>query len=485
MNVHKKHFDRGYTPENYEVQIMQNASIMGGYPGYGLFLSTVIGQSSDEQLMWWLPRTLTCQITGCYAQTELGHGSNVRGLETTATFDRATKAFILDTPTLTSMKFWPSSMVSATHAVVYAQLRIDGKNYGLHVFMVQLRDEALRPLPGIEVGDVGTKMGELMIDIGYLRMKHVHVPLNCLMGKRQHVTEDGRYVKHGADGSADGSSVAEKGADKSAYLTMMMARTTMIGGAAGALSKACTIAVRYAAVRKQGFKDATEKEEVPILDYKYTQYRLLKQLGFAIANKFACNYFLTRLGDFKDLAGSGGKQIGGFDDISELHATAAGMKGFCCERAALGIEDCRKACGGHGYLLSSGIAALEADYKWRATAEGDTVVMLLETAKYLIKSVQEARKGVALIGLAQCLAVIGQPGFDVKTTTPPKPTTTEGWLDIAFLQKLFEARTIAAVYSADQALSERTRAGQDARAAFADCTLQVRLWPLGCWSGLA
>ena len=28
------------------------------------------------------------------------------------------------------------------------------------------------------------------------------------------------------------------GADKSAYLTMMMARTTMIGGAAGALSKA-------------------------------------------------------------------------------------------------------------------------------------------------------------------------------------------------------------------------------------------------------
>ena len=240
-----------------------------------------------------------------------------------------------------------------------------------------------------------------------------------------------------------------------------------------AAAQACTIAVRYAAVRKQGFKDTSEKEEVAILDYKFTQYRLLKQLGFAIANKFACNYFLSRLGDFKDLVGGGSNQIAGFDDISELHATAAGMKGFCCERAAVGIEDCRKACGGHGYLLSSGIAALEADYKWRATAEGDTVVMLLETAKYLIKSVQEARKGVALIGLAQCLAVIGQPGFDLARTAPPKPTSAEGWLDIAFLQKLFEARTIAAVYSADQALSERTRAGRDARGAFADCTLQM------------
>ena len=111
-------------------------------------------------------RTLTCEITGAYAQTELGHGSNVRGIETTATFDKATQTFILHSPTLTSMKFWPSSMVSATHAVVYAQLVIEGKGYGRHVFMVQLRDENLKPLPGIEVGDVGTKLGELSVDIG-------------------------------------------------------------------------------------------------------------------------------------------------------------------------------------------------------------------------------------------------------------------------------------------------------------------------------
>ena len=36
--------------------------------------------------------------------TEIGHGSNVPGLETTATFDEASDQFIIHTPTLTATK---------------------------------------------------------------------------------------------------------------------------------------------------------------------------------------------------------------------------------------------------------------------------------------------------------------------------------------------------------------------------------------------
>ena len=37
--------------------------------------------------------------------------------------------------------------------------------------LAQLRDEDLRPLPGVEVGDIGTKAGDNFVDIGYLRLQ--------------------------------------------------------------------------------------------------------------------------------------------------------------------------------------------------------------------------------------------------------------------------------------------------------------------------
>lgn len=37
----------------------------------------------------------------------MGHGTFVRGLETTATYDPSTKEFVLNSPTLTSYKWWP------------------------------------------------------------------------------------------------------------------------------------------------------------------------------------------------------------------------------------------------------------------------------------------------------------------------------------------------------------------------------------------
>ena len=62
------------------------------------------------QLMWWGPSALMMKIVGCYAQTELGHGSNVRGLQTIATYDAQTQEFILSTPTLLAIKWWPGTL---------------------------------------------------------------------------------------------------------------------------------------------------------------------------------------------------------------------------------------------------------------------------------------------------------------------------------------------------------------------------------------
>lgn len=141
------------------------ASISGEPNVYGLhdsmFLVTLREQGTPEQHKLFLEPAEAAKYIGCYAQTELGHGSNVRGLETTATWSPEDKTFIINSPTLTASKWWIGSLGrTANHAVVMAQLYVNGKNQGPHPFVVQIRDlKTHEPLENIYVGDIGPKFG--------------------------------------------------------------------------------------------------------------------------------------------------------------------------------------------------------------------------------------------------------------------------------------------------------------------------------------
>lgn len=131
-------------------------------PGpYGLhesmFLITLRDQGNSEQHEKFLKPAQDYKYIGCYAQTELGHGSNVRGLETTATWNAEDKTFTIHSPTLTASKWWIGSLGrTANHAVVMAQLIIGGKGYGPHPFVVHIRDlKTHEPLENIHIGDIG------------------------------------------------------------------------------------------------------------------------------------------------------------------------------------------------------------------------------------------------------------------------------------------------------------------------------------------
>lgn len=118
-----------------------------------------MAQGSPELIRDFGALTANRGILGCYLQTELGHGTNVSHLETTATYIPETKEFEIHSPTLTSSKWWIGGLgKTATHGVVQAKLILDGKDYGPHLFFVQLRSMGVYPLLSRLVNHVPTSL---------------------------------------------------------------------------------------------------------------------------------------------------------------------------------------------------------------------------------------------------------------------------------------------------------------------------------------
>lgn len=320
MDVHWEHLQRNYRPRGQDMTFMSGAKFGNTGPlslHYGVFMSTLRSQTSLEQRSWWVDAGMKLNFIGCYAQTELGHGSNVRGLQTTATFHPSgTKGgdgeWELNTPTLQSTKWWSTGMYSATHAAVYAQMILNGEKKGVHVYFVQLRGVDLKPLPGISMGDIGPKLGDNDTSIGYLRMKNVRVPRRHLMEARSHVLPDGTYV-HGPPSPTNmnmndnkkhktktNPTKNTKNAKKnvSHYITMLKTRIGLTNTAGSALAKGCTIAARYSAVRLQGFQTGTagvmNSPEAQILDYQNQLFRVLQWTSTAYAIKFVARWLLNK-----------------------------------------------------------------------------------------------------------------------------------------------------------------------------------------------
>lgn len=105
------HFSESLGALRKVVNLMRGASAVSeGYPfavHFSMFLPTILSQGTVEQQKKWAPKALNLDIIGTYAQTELGHGTFIRGLETRADFDPRKNEFILSSPTRSSYKWWP------------------------------------------------------------------------------------------------------------------------------------------------------------------------------------------------------------------------------------------------------------------------------------------------------------------------------------------------------------------------------------------
>ncbi|KAM4692043.1 peroxisomal acyl-coenzyme A oxidase 1 isoform 2-T2 [Rhinophrynus dorsalis] len=357
---------------------------------YSMFSNMLANQCMDSQREKWLPLAKRLQVIGTYAQTELGHGTHLRGLETTATYDPSTQEFILNSPTVSSIKWWPGGLgKTSNHAVVLAQLYTQGECKGLHAFIVPIRQLGTHePLPGVVVGDIGPKFGFDETDNGFLKFDKVRIPRENMLMKYAQVEPDGTYVKPLSD--------------KLTYGTMVFIRSMIVGDSAQSLSRACTIAIRYSAVRHQSEIRSGEPEP-QILDFQTQQYKLFPLLATAYAFQFVGAYMNQTYHRI-----TGDIQQGNLNELPELHALSAGLKAFTTWAASTGIEECRMACGGHGYSRCSGIPDIYVTFTPACTYEGENTVMMLQTARFLVKSYTAAISGERLDGMVSYLNDVSQ-----------------------------------------------------------------------------
>jgi acyl-CoA oxidase len=343
----------------------------------GMFIPTIQGQGDKEQQKHWLPMCTKLQCIGTYAQTELGHGTYIRGLETTATYDAEKEEFVVHSPTLTSTKWWPGGMgKTATHAVVMARLVTGGKDVGPHAFIVQIRrNEDHQAMPGVTAGDIGPKMGYNAVDNGFLRFDHVRVPRRAMLMKHSKVDPDGTYHP---------PPVA-----KASYGTMVFVRSDIVMNAALYMKKAVTIAIRYNLVRRQSNPGGEKSSggpgqkglELQVIDYQHSQRSLFPVLARAFA--FHCTSDYMRRMYFRYEKTS--RVNGDYSALPELHATSSGLKAYCSWATKDAIELCRLCCGGQGFMALAGFGTTFGNYAPNATYEGDNNVLCLQTARYLLK----------------------------------------------------------------------------------------------------
>ncbi|KAL6084014.1 hypothetical protein STEG23_002533, partial [Scotinomys teguina] len=341
---------------------------------HGIAMSALRSLGSDEQIAKWDQLGKNFQIITTYAQTELGHGTYLRGLETEATYDAATQEFVIHSPTMTATKWWPGDLGrSVTHAIVLAQLICSGAQHGMHAFMVPIRSlQDHTPLPGITVGDIGPKMGLEHVDNGFLRLNHVRVPRENMLSRFAEVLPDGTYQRVGTA--------------QSNYLAMLVTRVQLLlKGILPYLQKSCVIAMRYSVIRHQSHLRPSDPE-AKILDYQTQQQKLLPQLAMS----YAFHFLATGLLEFFHRSYSAILNRD-FSLLPELHALSTGMKAMISDFCTQGAEICRRACGGHGYSKLSGLPTLVTEVTASCTYEGENTVLYLQVARFLMKSYLQAR----------------------------------------------------------------------------------------------
>lgn len=132
---------------------------------YSLWGGSVAFMGTAPHHRRWLDDIDSLRLPGCFAMTELGHGSNVQGLRTEALLDKARDEWVVSTPDDSAIKWWIGNAAEdGVMSTVFARLLVpdaQGRvvDHGVHALVVPIRDGRGTVLPGVDIRDCGYKVG--------------------------------------------------------------------------------------------------------------------------------------------------------------------------------------------------------------------------------------------------------------------------------------------------------------------------------------
>ncbi len=430
---------------DFDLSLVVKTGVQFGLFGGALYF---LGTARHREL---LPRVATAALPGCFAMTETGHGSNVRALETTATFDQDADAWIINTPSDAGRKdYIGNAACHARVAVVFAQLHIADVSYGVHAFLVPIRGDDGQPAPGVSIEDCGEKMGLSGVDNGRLRFADVRVPRDNLLDRYASVSRRGEYSS--PIPSADRRFFTMIG-------TLVAGRVSVACGGVAAARVALTVAIRYATRRRQ-FGPA-DGHEVPILDYQTHQLRLMPALAAAYALTFALRDLTARyLARDESTA-------------REVETRAAALKAAATWYATATIQRCRECCGGAGYLAVNRFTALKADTDVFTTFEGDNTVLMQLAAKGLLSEYKAQLGSTRITSILRHLVARASAGVKELDPVSSRLRSAAHLRDPDVQQELLDHRYDRLLWSVADRLRRQITGGVDSFTAMNSCQQEL------------
>ncbi|NJK89154.1 MAG: acyl-CoA oxidase [Myxococcales bacterium] len=406
---------------------------------FGLFAGSISNLGTERHYSL-LARAIRFEIPGCYAMTEIGHGSNVRDIETTAVFDEATMELVITSPTESAGKTWiGNAALHGRWASVFCQLEVRGESHGVHAVLVPIRDDAGCPLPGVRIEDNGPKMGLQGVDNGKIWFDGVRVPKDNLLDRFGGIDESGRYE----------SAIPSDG---KRFFTML---GTLVGGrmsialaACSASKNALTIAIRHGSRRRQFGQPG--QPETRILDYQTHQLRLMPLLARTYALHFAIEQLVT---DYATLTDE--------DARRELESGAAGLKAFASWHCTETVQMARECCGGRGYASASGLPALKADTDIFTTFEGDNTVLMQLLARGLLAGYRRQFENLDVLSALRLARTWASGAVERRNPFGSLLSSDDRLRDAELHHRAFEARERDLLFTLARRIRKRLQNGLD------------------------